>query len=68
MDLPNNLDARLTGAQAALAVGVSRQLFNYWRDSGKLLRGPDGRYRYGDALAVEKATRRSALSSRGRAA
>lgn len=59
-----NLDARLTGAQAAAAAGVSRQLIYSWWTAGDLTRGPDGRYRYGDVLAVERAKRRSGYSHR----
>jgi hypothetical protein len=59
-----NLDARLTAQLAALAVGVSKQTFNYWRASGKISAGDDGCYRYGDVLAAEAATRRSPKSHR----
>ncbi len=59
-----NLDARLTPQLAALAVGVSKQTFNYWRTSGKVTPGPDGRYRYGDVLTADRATRRSGKSHR----
>ena len=61
-----NLDARLTPQLAALAVGVSKQAFNYWRTSGKISPGDDGLYRYGDVLQVEARTRRSAKSHRKR--
>lgn len=67
IDLPN-LDVRLTATQAAAAVGVSKQVLNYWRSSGKLTPGPDGRYRYADILAAERATRRSGYSHRRQAA
>ncbi len=61
-----NLDARLTPQLAALAVGVSKQAFNYWRTSGKVTPGPDGLYRYGDVLKAESQTRRSGKSRRER--
>lgn len=65
MDLPiHSTESRLTAAQAAHAVNVSRQLLNSWRVSGKLMRGTDGLYRYGDVLAVEQATRSSGYSHR----
>lgn len=67
MNLPT-LNARLTATQAATAVGVSKQLINYWRASGKLTRGPDGRYRYADVLTVERLTRGSCHSHRRQAA
>lgn len=59
-----DVNARLTGSQAAEVVGVSKQLINYWRISGRLKRGDDRRYRYGDVLAVERDTRRSGYSHR----
>ena len=62
------LEARLTGVQAAAAVKVSKQVVNYWRASGKLTRGDDGLYRYGDVLNVERDTRHSAYSHRRAAA
>ena len=61
-----NLDALLTGAQAAKVAGVSRQLVNYWRTTGKLRQQPCGRYRLGDVLATEAATRNSVQSHRTR--
>lgn len=59
-----NLDARLTAQLAALAAGVSKQTFNYWRQCGKVAPGEDGKYRYGDVLAAEAKTRRSPKSHR----
>jgi hypothetical protein len=59
-----NLDARLPAHLAARAVGVSRQLFNYWRSSGKIQPDARGMYRYGDAVALEAAMRRDPRSSR----
>jgi hypothetical protein len=61
-----NLDARLTAQLAALAAGVSKQTFNYWRTSGKVVAGEDGLYRYGDVLNAEAQTRRSTKSHRRR--
>ncbi len=63
MNLPN-LGARLTATQAAAAVGVSKQVVNYWRTSGKLERGTDGLFRYADVLNAERAARRSGYSHR----
>ncbi len=59
-----NFDARLTPAQAALVLQVSRQLVNYWRTTGKIVPDDTGRYRYGDLLTAERDTRRSTKSSR----
>lgn len=62
------MNARLPAHLAAAKVGVSRQLFNWWRASGKLQPvAYDGRtplYRLGDVLKVESATRRSPQSRR----
>ena len=63
-----NLDARLPAHLAALAAGVSKQLFNYWRTSGKIRPDEDGLYRYGDVLAVEADMRKAPQSSRRRPA
>jgi hypothetical protein len=59
-----NLDAKLTAAQAARYVGISRQLFNYWRTSGKVEPDERGLYRLGDVLEVERQTRHSPNSHR----
>lgn len=59
-----NLEARLTPQLAALAVGVSKQTFNYWRNKGKVVPGADGLYRYGDVLQAEAQARRSPKSHR----
>lgn len=63
-----DLDALLTGAQAARAAGVSRANICHWRNTGRLtLRGWRGRsplYRFGDVLDVERDTRRSRKSPR----
>lgn len=52
-----NLDARLTGAQAARWIGVSRQCIYQWVSRGHLTAGTDGLYRLGDVLNAEKLTR-----------
>jgi hypothetical protein len=59
-----NLDARLPAHLAARVVGVSRQLFNYWRSSGKIEPDARGMYRYGDVVVLEAAMRRDPRSSR----
>lgn len=59
-----NLDARLTGAQAASVAGVSRQLVYWWRTAGKLTPDAAGRYRLGDVLELELAMRDNPRSSR----
>lgn len=63
-----NLDARLPAFLAAKAVGVSRQLFNYWRSSGKIKPDERGLYRYGDAVLLEAKMRRNPHSTRRPAA
>lgn len=64
-----NPDARLRATDAAAAVNVSRQTFNYWRRVAAI--SPvgytyDGRplYRYADVLAVEAKMRRTPQSTR----
>lgn len=59
-----NLDARLRPVDAARAVGISKQLLNWWRTAGKLEPDTRGRYRLGDVLRVERQTRQSTHSSR----
>jgi hypothetical protein len=59
-----DLDARLTGAQAARLARVSRQLVRRWEQLGHLARGDDGLYRAGDVLTVERAMRNSPRSHR----
>lgn len=67
MDIdPDNL---LPAAEAAFAANVSRQLFDYWRRSGKIQPAKvdqTGRalYRVGDALDVERDMRNSPQSRR----
>ena len=61
-------DAKLPAHLAARLVGVSRQLVNYWRTSGKLKPAAHATrgyvYRIGDVLELERATRRSPNSRR----
>lgn len=59
-----NLDARLRPTDAAKVAGVSKQLLNWWRTTGKLQPGQDGRYRLGDVLRVESQTAANPQSSR----
>ena len=61
-----NLDALLTGTQAARLAGVSKQLVRRWRQLGHLqpTAGTPPRYRVRDILEAERATRRSPHSSR----
>lgn len=61
----DNREARLTGAQAARAVGVSRQLVRYWHEHCGLEKGDDDLYRLGDVIDMEKAKRRHSQSRRG---
>lgn len=61
-----NLDARLTGAQAARYLGTYRQLIYTWRDRGLLTPEPDGTYRLGDILAAERSTRHRVATHGGR--
>lgn len=63
-----DLDAKLPAHLAAAQVGVSRQLVNWWRRSGKLKPAAKASrgyvYRLGDVLEVERDTRRSPNSRR----
>lgn len=63
-----DLDARLPAHLAAAMVGVSRQLINYWRKSGRLKpvdhNGRQPLYRLGDLFDVERETRHSPQSHR----
>jgi len=61
----NPVDALLTGAQAARAIGVSRGLINQWRIRGHLEQQPDGRYKYGDVLRADLKVSKSGKSYRG---
>lgn len=60
-----NLDARLTATEAAMAVGVSKQVINYWRASGKISADKHKRYRFGDVIQLEARMRKAPQSSRG---
>lgn len=64
---PNRL---VFASEAAIAVRVSKQLVHSWvkRDLLKAVDEKDGRprYRLGDVMAVEKATRESGCSSRAK--
>lgn len=57
-------NALLTATQAAEAVGVSKQLFNYWRGKGYIQPDRDGLYRLGDVYELEERMRTSAYSKR----
>lgn len=57
-------DALVTGAEAARLIGESKQLVYSWSKRGLLTRQPDGRYRYGDVIEVERATRNNKHSTR----
>lgn len=63
-----DLDARVPAHQAAQLVGVSPQLVNSWKQSGKLKpcgkRGRSPLYRVADVLHVEASMRRSPQSHR----
>lgn len=70
-----NLDAQVSAREAAdypplKSAGVTRHLIYVWRGLGKLepvaQRGRSPLYRFGDILAVERDTRRSGASHRGR--
>lgn len=64
MEYQQNPDTRLSAADAARAVSVSRQLLNHWRRTGKIARGKDGKYRLGDVKDYERESRNSTLSNR----
>lgn len=61
-------DDLLPAAIAAQKAGVSKQLFNYWRSSGKVKPAEvvNGHpvYRLGDVRKVERVMRRSSQSRR----
>lgn len=64
-----DLDVLVPGWFACRRLGIKKQTLRYWVTSGKLSprrHDPAGRplYRYGDVVAVEKATRDSRMSSR----
>lgn len=60
-----NLDAYVPAWFAAKRAGISRQLLNYWRTTGKVTPNEDGLYRLGDVLAVESKMRNDPNSRRG---
>ena len=60
MDGHLDVDARLTGVEAARYAGVTRQAIINWRNRGHLPQGPDGKYRLLDVAKAEHATRRRA--------
>jgi class 3 adenylate cyclase len=68
--LQYNEDALVTGAEAARALRVSRQVVAMWKATGKLEpKGRDGRsplYRLGDVLDADIAARNSGYSHRKR--
>lgn len=57
-------EARLTGAQAARLLGVTRQAVYMWRGRGHLAADNDGLYRLGDVLAANGRMRRTPQSHR----
>jgi hypothetical protein len=63
-----DMDALVPASMAARAANVSKQLFNYWRRSGKVKpageRNGHALYRLGDVLKVESETRRAPQSHR----
>ncbi len=66
---PWDMDALVTAREAAQAVYVSKQLFNYWRSSNKIQpKGTDRKghklYRLGDVIEVEKAAFNAPTSTR----
>jgi len=64
-----NLDAQVPASDAAWFLGISRQLLNYWRTSGKVQpvahHGRRPLYRLADLVEVELTTRQSPRSHRG---
>lgn len=64
-----DLDALITGAQAARLAGCHRANICLWRNQGRLTvrdrRGRSALYRLGDVLEVERETRRSGKANRG---
>lgn len=63
-----NPDAHVAASDAAWYLGISRQLLNYWRTTGKVepVRHVGRRplYRLADLVEVERAMRRSPQSHR----
>ena len=64
-----DMDALITGAQAARLAGVTRAAVCIWRNRGRLevrrTRGRSPLYRLGDVLDVERETRQSGKANRG---
>jgi hypothetical protein len=65
-----DFDTKLTADLAAERVGVSKQLLNYWRATGKLpvvgRRGTQPLYRLGDVLIAESSARAVPRARRAR--
>jgi predicted site-specific integrase-resolvase len=63
-----NQDAQVRAADAAKYLGISRQLINYWRASGKVepvgRKGRNVLYRLRDLVEVEREMRHSPMSHR----
>lgn len=59
-----NLDARLTRAEAATYLRISPATISMWKYREKITTDELGRYRLGDLLEVERATRRHPNSRR----
>lgn len=68
MDRPPDLQELLPASIAAKRAGVSRQVFNYWRKTGKVrpvgVVNGHAVYRLLDVLKAERDTRRSGRSHR----
>lgn len=59
-----DFDARLTRAQAAAYLRISPATISMWKYREKITTDEQGRYRLGDLLEVERATRRHPNSRR----
>lgn len=59
-----DLDARLTRQQAAQCVGLTPAAIGMWKLRGHIDSGPDGLYRLGDVIEVERQMRRHPNSRR----
>lgn len=64
-DVVPNSDVRVPAWFAIKRLGVTKQTFNYWRASGKIVPNEAGEYRWGDVLQVELDMRQSPNSRRG---
>jgi len=60
-----NPDVRVPAWFAIKRLGVTKQTFNYWRETGKVVPDENGEYRWGDVLQVERDMRHSPNSRRG---